>query len=137
MLGLDPLPSLWAAVMSRLCGVQLDASAPVDHIVPRWLWGARPVGSTRRWRRVRLYVLGRDGWRCQLPVDAADAYDRAADAAAHRLDDDGMPVGRPLPADPDHPTNLRAACALHNWQRGDGRAAPTAGRRAGSTRWEW
>lgn len=28
-------------------------------------------GSTRRWRRVRLFVLSRDGYRCQVPVDEA------------------------------------------------------------------
>jgi hypothetical protein len=100
-------------------------------------WGGR--GSTREWRALRLLVLERDGWRCQLP------------------EDDGHPCGRELrPRDPDpnHRATvehldplaegfpllapmdrLLAACATHN---GRGGAAMTNSKRRELARgWEW
>ena len=80
--------------------------------------GLSAAGSTRRWRRLRLAVMERDRWRCQVPVDDAGRID---------------PAGRPclLPADTcDHITpralggldvadNLRAACSTHNRRKSD------------------
>lgn len=96
-----------------------------DHIVPKARWGGWANGSTSAWKRVRKFVLARDGHRCQLPVTAAGDYDLAADLVARTA---------PMPANPDDPSNLRAACARHNMQRGDG-----SGRRyqPRPTRWEW
>jgi 5-methylcytosine-specific restriction endonuclease McrA len=82
---------------------------------PKGITGA---GSTRAWRRLRLAVLERDAWRCQVPVDGAGRID---------------PAGAPclLPADTvDHLTpralggldvedNLRAACRTHNRAKSD------------------
>jgi hypothetical protein len=96
-------------------------------------------GSTRAWRRLRSYVLARDGWRCRMP------------------DDDGAPCGRQLrPKDPDpkhratvqhldpigegnpklpDPDRLVAACAHHNSQE----AARTvnASRAVTQRGWTW
>lgn len=105
-------------------------ASTADHIIPRKVFGGWVNGSTRRWRKVRAFVLDRDRYRCQLPVDKAGNYDRAGDTAA----------ANPVPVtDPDDPRNLRAACELHNKQRSDGTGrAPTYRRHAaGSTRWEW
>lgn len=108
--------------MVNRCGAYADH---VDHIVPLSAWPAyRRNGSTSRWRRLRLLVLDRDAWRCQLPVDAAG--DLAPEQPAER------------PAHPDDPRNLRAACALHNLQRGDGNRRPANDDRpAAAGRWEW
>lgn len=104
-------------------------ASTADHIIPRKVFGGWLNGSTRRWRKVRSFVLDRDGYRCQLPVDAAGNYDRDADTVAA----DPVPV-----TDPDDPRNLRASCQLHNQQRNDGtdRAATFRRRHAGPT-WEW
>lgn len=75
--------------------------------------GLSPAGSTRAWRRLRLAVLERDGWVCQVPVDAAG-----------RITPAGRPCGQPATT-ADHIVprvlggldtlaNLRAACQPHN-----------------------
>jgi len=121
---------------AQLCGAYADH---VDHVRP-WSWwtGLRPRrGSTSAWRRLRAYVLDRDGRRCQLPVDAAGDYDQGADQLlVAGLADDGQPTGLPLPSHPDDPANLRAACARHNLQRGDARAAAPRRHTAGAD-WSW
>ncbi len=109
--------------MSALC---LARATTVDHIVPLSRWGGWVNGSTSAWRRVRLAVLIRDGHRCQLPVDAAGDYDRAADG-------DWSALVLTLTG-PHDPSNLRAACTRHNSQRGDGTDKRRWPRR---TRWEW
>lgn len=111
--------------MTGLCGGPATAA---DHIVPLARWGGWRNGSTSRWRRVRAFVLARDGFRCQLPVDAAGNYDRTADTVADTA---------PIPADPNDPTNLRAACTRHNSQRGDGTGNRPAWIARRTTRWEW
>jgi hypothetical protein len=125
----------------QLCGAYADH---VDHIRPRSWWpGVRPrVGSTTAWRRLRLMVLDRDSWRCQVPVDAAGQLDATADRRlAHGLGDDDQPTGQPLPPHPDDPANLRAACARHNLQRGNVRPAAPQRRRQGTgdvrAPWRW
>lgn len=111
--------------------------------------GLTPAGSTKAWRRLRLAVLERDAWRCQVPVDAAGRID---------------PAGRPcsLPAETvdhitpralggrDDPANLRAACHTHNRRKGakldaDAGQDPTPAKRRGPYRrpaqparpWHW
>ncbi len=58
------------------------------------------------WRRVRLAVLARDGWTCQLCGDLADQVDHVLPLAAGgaRLD----------------PANLRACCRRCNVARTHG-----------------
>lgn len=120
--------------MTQTCGQQADH---VDHILPRSAWPAvdslgRPIphaltakGSTRRWRRIRAWVLARDGWRCQVLVDEAGEVLEAPRPA------------RP-PLGPDDPDWLRATCPRHNLQRGAALtdARPTH-RRTTPTRWSW
>lgn len=97
-------------------------------------------GSTRAWRRVRLYVLERDGWRCQFPGDddhpaqlSGNRCGRFANHADHIL---AKSLGGT-----DHPANLRAACRDHNLAKGDGRRQ-VVGARRGRQRvrargWSW
>lgn len=104
----------------------------------------RPAGSTRAWRRIRLYVLDRDGWRCRVPVDEHG-----------RITPAGRPCGLPaVTADhiiprtrggSDDPSNLRAACEPHNLNKGgrlDDEVRPAPSRRdrrppAGGRAWTW
>lgn len=110
----------------------------------------RPAGSTRRWRRLRVLVLCRDGERCQVPDDdgrlclapatlggpTAGHVDHVIErrhADVHGLVqlDDGRRVHV------DAPSNLRAACASCNLRRRrDSADHPT---RAGPNvrRWSW
>lgn len=96
------------------------------------------AGSTRRWRRLRLLVLDRDGWRCQLPVDGGGESDVALCGAWASHVDHITP--RAL-GGTDDPANLRAACRACNLRRGARitTASPTgrnrlARRQAG---WSW
>lgn len=109
---------------SPVCGAP---ATHVDHIVPLSYWSGPPrKGSTTRWRKVRAYVLARDGHRCALPVDDQGHYDAASDVTAASALEAWLPA-----SNPDRPANLRAACAQHNLQRGAGPAE------AKPHRWEW
>lgn len=75
-------------------------------------------GSTRAWRRLRLYVLVRDGWVCQLTDPDGtpcgrwlrDSHpDPRHRASVEHLDP--VSEGHPLLA---HPDRLLAACLAHN-----------------------
>lgn len=95
------------------------------------------AGSTRAWRRLRLFVLTRDGWACQLPSDDDPAKPCLA-LATHA--DHVVPKSQ---GGQDTADNLRAACARHNLSRGAGQVRGT--RRAGQARraidgrrgWTW
>lgn len=63
-------------------------------------------GSTAKGRKIRLYVLQRDGWLCQLQLEHCTT--KATDA--HHLD--GKRAG-------DHPARMVAACAWCNGHTGD------------------
>lgn len=89
-----------------------------------------PAGSTRRWRRIRLLVLTRDGYRCQLPAD--DGAGLCGAFASH--------VDHLLPRSQggaDVPANLRAACAPHNLRRGAGRQGSVDSKPRRSVGWRW
>jgi 5-methylcytosine-specific restriction endonuclease McrA len=67
-------------------------------------------GSTSRWRRIRLAILNRDGWRCRVPLADGGPCGRPARTAGHilaRIDGGG-----------DTWANLRAECAWHNYRGG-------------------
>lgn len=108
------------------CGVHADH---VDHIAPRKDnpgSSLTPAGSSRRWRRIRAWVLDRDGHRCQVLVDGS-----------------GRVVETPRPSTgpygPDDVAWLRATCPAHNLARGAAvtdSPTPTARHRAGR-KWEW
>lgn len=100
-----------------------------------------PAGSTRRWRRTRLFVLGRDGYRCRVPDPSTGIV------CGRRL---VGPAGPGLPAHVDHivrrrhggtdaPDNLRAACEPCNLERERLDAEPaTVAELAGLARsWGW
>lgn len=91
----------------------------------------RPTGSTRAWRRLRAFVLDRDGWRCQLPAD-----DRPGQLCLDLAEHVDHVTPRAL-GGTDDPANLRAACATHNLRRGAGRPSTPAPRRAAPQRWSW
>jgi hypothetical protein len=122
----------------------------------------RPAGSTRRWRRLRVLVLHRDGFRCQLLVDRAGQHVEDDDPAAERLcleyaehvdhvigrryaDAAGMVTradGQRMHV--DAPSNLRASCAAGNLARPRNDHAtpgrPNGGRRVTENaprRWSW
>jgi hypothetical protein len=96
-------------------------------------------GSTRAWRKLRRYVLDRDGWRCRMLEDDGHTCGRqlrpmdpnpAHRATVQHLDPIGE--GHPLLPDPDR---LVAACATHNSQEA---ARMTNAKRAEPTRgWTW
>lgn len=70
-------------------------------------------GGSRAWRRLRLLVLDRDGWRCQLPTVTGSLCGAPASHVDHivpRKDGGG-----------DGLDNLRAACPPCNLRRGAGR----------------
>lgn len=75
-------------------------------------------GSTRAWRKVRLFVLERDGYRCQVRTERCTAHDRTlpvedrgrADCAHHTL-------GRKITG--DDPRYIVAACTPCNLTIGE------------------
>lgn len=99
-------------------------------------------GSTRRWRRLRLAVLTRDAWRCQVPINDRGEIDPAGRACLLPADTVDHLVPRALGGD-DSEANLRAACTPHNLRKGgrlDGAARGRAGPRRRDPRarsWEW
>lgn len=84
-------------------------------------------GSTRTWRRLRLYVLDRDGYACQIPDQVTGLLCGAyADHVDHIL-----PLSKGGAKYDDR--NCRAACASCNLRRGAARhGKPPAGRA-----WSW
>ena len=64
-------------------------------------------GSTRAWRKIRLAVLNRDGWRCQLQIDGICTT--IADCVHHL---DGKAMG-------DNPDRVVASCTPCNLHIGD------------------
>jgi 5-methylcytosine-specific restriction endonuclease McrA len=71
------------------------------------------AGSTRTWRRLRRFVLARDGYACQVPVDDAGRLCRALASHVDHI------VPR-VAGGTDDPANLRAACQPCNLRRGAG-----------------
>jgi 5-methylcytosine-specific restriction endonuclease McrA len=79
-----------------------------------------PRGSTRRWRRIRRFVLDRSIERhgaqiCEYPVAGSRICGAPATDADHIIPRKLWPAGRP---GVDHPDNLRAACVRHNRRAG-------------------
>lgn len=76
-------------------------------------WGkGNPRASTAEWKRTRLQVLERDGYRCRICGAPANEVDHITEWS-----DGGT----------DHPSNLRTLCTPHH-------RAKTAAH-AASTRW--
>lgn len=80
--------------------------------------GLTPAGSTKRWRRLRLAVLERDAWRCQVPVDASGRIDPAGRPCLLPATTADHIVPRAL-GGTDVVENLRAACEPHNRRKAD------------------
>jgi len=69
-----------------------------------------PRYRTKRWQRLRLQVLRRDLWQCQI----VPGCEREANVCDHvRAVTDDMPDSLFF-----DPANLRAACRHHNTRRG-------------------
>lgn len=83
----------------------------------------RQGGSTRAWRKLRAFVLARDGYLCQRP-DPHDCQGVATDA--------GHIVAR-MNGGRDTPENLRAECARGN--RSEGARLRNAARAAPRVTW--
>ena len=110
-------------------------------------------GSTRRWRRLRFWVLGRDAAACQVPAESGPpptpgswAHQRGHAAICGRfathVDHADRTRAHQAPGAADDPADLRACCAAHNLSKGARSAAefdPTASTtaRPSTTRWEW
>ena len=110
----------------------------------------RAGGSTAAWRRLRLRILERDGWRCRVPVDPAgnaaatgpECGARLVPSTSTRDRDRHAHVDHVVPraecarlgVEPDDPVNLRAACGRHNLQRSGYQVAAA---RVLSTSREW
>lgn len=88
-----------------------------------------PTGSTRAWRRLRAFILHRDGYSCRVPV-AGDA-DQLCGAYATHVDH----IIRRRDGGTDHPDNLRAACRDCNLARESTQAPPRRGATVGG--WSW
>ncbi|QRP47994.1 HNH endonuclease [Amycolatopsis sp. FDAARGOS 1241] len=85
-------------------------------------------GSTRRWRKLRLAVLTRDHWTCQLchkPIDPAIRHPHPMSAHVHHLD------GKAYGDDPDRCVASHRQC---NLDAGDPTAAADPAPRP-MTRW--
>lgn len=120
---------------ARPCGAYADH---VDHIDPRLGRddsALRPTGSTRRWRRIRAYVLDRDGHRCQVLLDpTGESGTPCRHGCCHVVE---SPRPATPPTGPDDLAWLRATCPHHNLTRG---AAITDARSSTTptpTRWSW
>lgn len=110
--------------MIRRCGVYADHVDHVDPRLGRTDSALKPTGSTRRWRRIRDYVLQRDGYACQVLLDEAGDVVEA-------------PRPETPPAGPDDPAWLRATCPNHNLTRGKATTDAPAQRRPTRQEWSW
>ena len=95
-------------------------------------------GSTRAWRRVRLAVLERDGWACQVeaphngmaPGHALTRHDPTLPTHATVGHQDKRDAGGT-----DDPRRLRAECAA--WNYADGATYGNSKRRTTLRSWTW
>lgn len=80
-------------------------------------------GSTRTWRKLRMYVLDRDGFACQVPVRGGteDNGGQVCGAFATHVDHI-VPLSKGGPKYDDR--NCRAACSRCNLGRGAGDNEP-------------
>lgn len=71
----------------------------------------KDAGSTRAWRRIRLHVLRRDGYRCQMMLPDGSVCGEPASTVDHAV--------RREHGGTDALLNLRAACIRCNmgWRR--------------------
>lgn len=72
-------------------------------------------GSTRAWRRLRLYVLERDRWQCQLKAEGCTAPE--VDDLRHQTAHVHHVHGRDTTG--DDPAHLAATCQTCNLKAGD------------------
>lgn len=69
----------------------------------------KKTGSTTRWRKIRRYILDRDGWTCRVLRDGR-ICGRPANTVDHII--------TRANGGTDHPSNLRAACGTCNYRDG-------------------
>ena len=88
-------------------------------------------GSTRRWRRLRAYVLERDAFACRFLEDGRPCGRYATHV--HHIDPRSA-------GGSDDPSKLAAACAEHNLAMGDRPGLELPPRRTPQPRrtdWSW
>jgi len=113
----------------------------------------RRTGSTRRWRRIRLVILGRDSSTCQVPAASGPPpgvgswahvrnYAHVCGRYATHVDHAEDARAGQHPDAPDDLDDLRALCSDHNLTKGrrpasefDNQAEGT--RAPAPIRWEW
>lgn len=74
-------------------------------------------GSTRQWRKLRLYVAARDGLVCRRPLCECGG----AELTLERRQPNSFTLGHIVPVihgGTDHPENLRPECARENYREG-------------------
>ena len=111
-------------------------------------------GSTRRWRRIRILILGRDSSTCQVPAASGPppgfgswaqlrGFAHVCGRYATHVDHAEEPRKGQHPDAVDDLDDLRATCSDHNLTKGARPAsevdqltqAPAPARAV--TRWEW
>ena len=90
-----------------------DHPGPAAMTTPHRPRGKRG-GSTTRWRKIRAYVLDRDGHRCQIRISGV-----CIGTATH-----AHHVKPKVKGGSDDPANLAAACAPCNLHLGDREQTP-------------
>lgn len=99
----------------------------------------RPGGSTRRWRKIRAYVLERDAFACRF-IDDDRPGGICGRYATHVHHVDPRAAGGT-----DDPAKLAAACAEHNLSQGAtpglvparSTSRPRPGPRRTTPTWSW
>ena len=94
-----------------------------------------PRGSTRRWRRIRAWVLERDGYACRFVTDESTGARCGAYAThVHHVEPRATAAAGAMV---DDPAKLAAACAAHNLEHGTTGGLIAGPRPSRQPDWSW